>query len=123
MDDKARIAELQATIERLQEENAALVEQLVELKPPPVDYRLTASEARIVACLARRPMASKSQLMLALYAGRVNDEPDIKIVDVLICKVRKKLEPLGISIKTRWGQGYFFDEETRARVRKDMGLA
>jgi len=123
VDDKVRIAELQAAVDRLTEENAQLVDRLMESKPPPVEWRLSVSEARILSCLARRPTATKPQLMMALYAGRIDDEPDIKIVDVLVCKARKKLLPLGIRILTQWGHGYYLDDATRARVRKDMGLA
>ena len=29
-----------------------------------------------------------------------------KIIDVQICKMRRKLTPIGISIETVWGEGY-----------------
>ena len=34
------------------------------------------------------------------------DEREIKIVDVFVCKARKKLQPLGVNIETVWGRGY-----------------
>ncbi len=36
------------------------------------------------------------------------DEPEIKIVDVFVCKLRKKLTSAGFEtpIETVWGQGY-----------------
>lgn len=48
----------------------------------------------------------KEALMQALYSGR--DEPEIKIVDVLVCKLRKKLVAVGIGrmIETNWARGY-----------------
>ena len=41
------------------------------------------------------------------------DEPEPKIIDVFICKLRRKLElagALGMSIDTLWGQGYILHE-------------
>ena len=36
-----------------------------------------------------------------------NDLPETKIVDVFICKMRKKL-PADFQITTHWGEGYSF---------------
>ncbi|MGB1177535.1 MAG: winged helix-turn-helix domain-containing protein, partial [Candidatus Puniceispirillaceae bacterium] len=41
------------------------------------------------------------------------DEPEMKIIDVFICKLRRKLElagARGVSIDTVWGQGYILRE-------------
>ena len=38
---------------------------------------------------------------------------DPKMVDVVICKLRKKLRPLGINIQTLWGHGYYIDSDGR----------
>jgi two-component system cell cycle response regulator CtrA len=51
-----------------------------------------------------------------LYGGM--DEPEIKIIDVFICKLRKKLA--GASggkdyIETVWGRGYVMREQADAR--------
>lgn len=48
---------------------------------------------------------SKEQLMADLYWSE-NEDPEIKIIDVWICKLRKKLQPLGVVIETIWGRGY-----------------
>lgn len=48
--------------------------------------------------------------MQELYQGQ--DEPELKIVDVFVCKLRKKLQEafgLGACVKTNWGFGYSFD--------------
>jgi two-component system cell cycle response regulator CtrA len=42
------------------------------------------------------------------------DEPDIKIVDVFVCKMRRKLKPYRIIIQTDWGRGYFLPAESKA---------
>ena len=35
-----------------------------------------------------------------------SDKPEIAIVDVQVCKIRKKLSELGLTIVTEWGRGY-----------------
>ena len=50
---------------------------------------------------------SKETFLNHLYGGI--DEPDIKIIDVFICKLRKKLSRVAGGenyIETVWGRGY-----------------
>lgn len=73
---------------------------------------LTRKETDLLHLLATRPGAcvSKSACMLALYGGQ--DEAQPKIIDVFLCKLRKKLEPIcgdRDPIRTIWGRGYCFD--------------
>jgi hypothetical protein len=42
-----------------------------------------------------------------------------KILDVWVCKMRKKLKPFGINIKTHWG-GYEMPEASKAIARELM---
>ena len=52
------------------------------------------------------------------------DEPEPKIIDVFICKLRRKLEiagARGVSIDTVWGQGYTL-RETEAVGRTQASL-
>ncbi len=69
---------------------------------------LTAKEFAILELLVlRRNMVMTKEAILAhLYGGL--DEPEIKIVDVFICKVRNKLAKAGMPnvISTVWGRGY-----------------
>ena len=74
---------------------------------------LTSKEFQIVSFLATRPgfTLSKEMILDHLYAGM--DEPELKIVDVFICKCRKKLA--GVSdgrnyIQTVWGRGYMLSD-------------
>lgn len=70
--------------------------------------RLTANEFGVLQLLHQRMprVLTKQALLSSLYQLRPDDPPEIKIVDVWICKLRKKLKPLGINIDTVWGQGY-----------------
>lgn len=73
---------------------------------------LSAKEFKILEVLAARQgiCVTKNQLMDHLYGGR--DEPGSKIVDVFVCKLRRKLvdtcgkHPIG----TVWGRGYCIQE-------------
>ena len=66
----------------------------------PIIRTLVSANGRVV---------TRRGLMAAVYQCAA-DEPDIKIVDVLICKIRKKMRrmfPGEIDrIRTEWGQGY-----------------
>lgn len=97
----------QMEIETLRER----VRQLEDILAPaavdvPIEWRLTASEARVFAHLTTRVVATKQSIMAALYSDRPDDDPEMRIVDVFICKIRKKIEPFGVNIQTVWGQGY-----------------
>lgn len=69
---------------------------------------LTATECDLLVKMAQvfpRVMTTEAA-MSALYGHRPDDEPDPKIIDVFICKLRKKIAPIGIEIDTSWGRGY-----------------
>jgi two-component system cell cycle response regulator CtrA len=57
--------------------------------------------------LRKGHVQTKEQILNALYGGM--DEPEIKIIDVFICKLRQKLDRAGLAsdmIETVWGRGY-----------------
>ncbi len=70
---------------------------------------LTAQEQCLFEALyaAQGKVVTKEQLLTQLYPIEA-DEAEIKIIDVFVCKVRKKLKPLGLTIQTEWGRGYRF---------------
>lgn len=83
------------------------------------DLNLTSKEYSILELLALKKgcVLSKETFLNHIYGGM--DEPEVKIVDVFICKLRRKIAELagGINfIETIWGRGYtlkiFPDVET-----------
>lgn len=56
--------------------------------------------------LRRGTTLTKEMFLAHLYGGR--DEPEMKIIDVFICKLRRKLADAGAPavIETVWGRGY-----------------
>ena len=77
---------------------------------------LTVKEYSILELMFLRKGAvlRKEVFLNHLYGGL--DEPEIKIIDVLICKLRKKLAKVDADnlIRTVWGQGYMLREPTPA---------
>jgi two-component system cell cycle response regulator CtrA len=69
---------------------------------------LTGKEFQMMELLALRKgmTLSKEQFLNHVYGGM--DEPELKIIDVFMCKLRKKLPPG--TITTVWGRGYLLGE-------------
>ena len=70
---------------------------------------LTAKEYSMMEllCLRKGSVVSKESFLDHLYGGM--DEPEMKIIDVFICKLRKKFDEAGANfdpIETVWGRGY-----------------
>ena len=69
---------------------------------------LTGKETAVLELLMLRKglVITKDMLLNHLYGGM--DEPEMKIIDVFVCKLRKRLERAGLSnaVSTVWGRGY-----------------
>ncbi len=80
--------------------------------------QLTGKERDIMLFLASGPgrVMTKESILTDIYCGQ--DEPELKIIDVFVCKARKKLADInpdaGAFIETVWGRGYRF------RSQEDM---
>jgi len=85
----------------------------VEINARPV--YLTGKEYQMLELLSLRKGTpiSKEMFLNHLYGGM--DEPSQKIIDVFICKLRKKLGKN--FIQTAWGHGYSLREPTEDDVR------
>src|ERR1700730_9642373 len=81
---------------------------------------LTAKEYQLLELLAlRKGMTLTKEMFLShLYGGM--DEPEMKIIDVFICKLRKKLANASGGkdyIETVWGRGYVMREQAEMAAR------
>ena len=77
---------------------------------------VTPKEYSILELLSQRQGAvlSKEAILDHLYGGM--DEPETKIIDVFVCKLRKKLSAVSGGknyIETVWGRGYMLREAAR----------
>ena len=67
---------------------------------------------------------TKEMFLNHLYGGM--DEPELKIIDVFICKLRKKLSNATGGdnyIETVWGRGYVLRDPTPAAATDDQAMA
>ncbi|KKM61531.1 hypothetical protein LCGC14_1530790 [marine sediment metagenome] len=61
------------------------------------------------------PRVATREFILSRMYDHFIDEPELKIVDVYICKLRKATRGIEISIITNWGRGYslFYDKDIK----------
>jgi two-component system cell cycle response regulator CtrA len=122
VDQLARLEALEAENQRLRDRVTQLEEVVGFSIDLPIFLGLTTHEARLFGALLKRPVWTKEQLLFALYSGRHDDEqPEIKIIDVYVCKARKKLARWGIEIETLWGQGYRLAPDMRTKALALIG--
>ena len=86
---------------------------------------LTGKEYQILELLSLRKgtTLTKEMFLNHLYGGM--DEPELKIIDVFICKLRKKLgEATGGQnfIETVWGRGYVLRDPEPKSVEQPMAI-
>ncbi|AEI38566.1 MAG: response regulator transcription factor [Zymomonas mobilis subsp. pomaceae] len=111
------VARIQAVVRRSQGHSQSIIKtgrltvnldsKTVEVNNKPV--HLTGKEYAMLELLSLRKgtTITKEMFLNHLYGGM--DEPELKIIDVFICKLRKKLLkvcPNENHIETVWGRGY-----------------
>jgi two-component system, cell cycle response regulator CtrA len=89
-----------------------------------VRVNLTGKEYRMLELLSLRrgTTITKEMFLSQLYGGM--DEPEIKIIDVFMCKVRKKLAAASNGkdyIETVWGRGYLLREPQEVKAKMSAG--
>jgi two-component system, cell cycle response regulator CtrA len=85
-----------------------------------VRVNLTGKEYRMLELLSLRrgTTITKEMFLSQLYGGM--DEPEIKIIDVFMCKIRKKLAIASGGkdyIETVWGRGYLLREPQEVKAK------
>ena len=95
----------------------------VEVDGSPV--HLTGKEYQMLELLSLRKgtTLTKEMFLNHLYGGM--DEPELKIIDVVICKLRKKLsEATGgeTYIETVWGRGYVLRDPVTAESKRKLAV-
>ena len=85
-----------------------------------VRVNLTIKEYRMLELLSLRrgTTITKEMFLSQLYCGM--DEPEIKIIDVFMCKIRKKLATASNGkeyIETVWGRGYLLREPQEVKAK------
>jgi two-component system cell cycle response regulator CtrA len=122
------VARIHAVVRRSKDHNQSVVqtgELAVNLASKTVDVNgarvhLSGKEYQILELLSLRKgtMVTKEMFLNHLYGGI--DEPELKIIDVFICKLRKKLANASNGknfVHTIWGSGYVLREPSGDEVR------
>ncbi|TCU34067.1 helix-turn-helix domain-containing protein [Rhizobium azibense] len=102
------VYDLQSQVEALLESRPA--SQVMEIQTV---FKLTSMEAKIVSALLDGRPHSKESIYNAVYFDSMRDPPEMKIIDVMVCKIRKKMFPFGVKIETIWGSGYHLTDCAR----------
>lgn len=85
--------------------------QMVTVHGKPVHTTKREYQMLELFAMRRGQCLTKEAFFNHLYGGI--DEPEIKIVEVFICKLRKKLRAAGADvIETVWGRGYMLRRDT-----------
>lgn len=89
-------------------------------------FKLTALEAGFLVVLLKNQQVQKTRLHNVVEQQRMTrssqpdkmDATDPKMVDVIICKMRKKLKTVDpeIKIETIWGGGYHIEADMKPRI-------
>lgn len=85
-------------------------------------FKIPRTQATILLSLLDRPYCPREHLHSALQQSRdpAAGETSIKMVDVVLCHLRKRLKKFNIDIETVWGTGYRLTEENRGAIVSGM---
>ena len=122
------VAELLARIHALLRRGAHRADPMVRLGDLEVDTAaravrrggrridLTPREYAVLDCLIARAGSVVTRLELADALGSIEDEPASNVIDVLIARLRRKLQPAGTTalVHTRRGFGYVLSTTAEA---------
>lgn len=64
---------------------------------------------------------SRDAIFHSVWGGKI-DQPEIKVIDVQVCRLRAALAPHGASIKTIWGYGYQLPFADRVKIAAVIGV-
>lgn len=122
VNENIRLKDRCAHIESERDAALARVESLIQEQGldfiAPKVLQLTNSEEKILAVLMSRERASRKELHKFLYAQDHHGGADIKIIDVLICRVRAKLKKYGGEVVTVHGRGFELKDSSKQKLWK-----
>lgn len=72
----------------------------------------------LLGLLLARDLVTREGAYTVMYGARAESEqPNIKILDVMVVRIRQRLRPHNISIETEWGVGYYITPDNKAKLR------
>lgn len=111
-----KVAELEETIRQLKEDANGRGKI-----PEGLPYLTRQEEAVLSALLAKRGVVSRGVLFDQMH-HRDSEASNDKIVDVIICKLRRKLVGSPVKICNLWGRGWYIERASfeAARITSDQ---
>jgi hypothetical protein len=81
-------------------------------------FHITRLQASLLAVLIVRNEVSKDTMHQIIESRRPpgKEETDPKMVDVVICHLRKRLKPFSLKINTLWACGYYMEPQQRKAI-------
>lgn len=109
------MSQLQSALDRIEE-----LEDLIGLNLKlPNEFGLTPTEMQCVGAIVRRGILNQEAIFTAIYGSRPEcQQPDVKIIDVYLCRVRRKLAPKGFELKNSFSVGYYFEPRERDALKQ-----
>jgi len=85
----------------------------------------TPQQAEMVGFMLRRAVATRTALFVALFGARPEcDQPDMKLIDVQMVRVRTALKKIGVEVTAEWGSGgWSISNADKAKLRRLMEAA
>jgi two-component system cell cycle response regulator CtrA len=114
---RRRVEELEAAVDYWRDKAKPACDLLC-----PLDWHISASEETILGVLLRAPaaaFATRRSINAALYGDRCTSD---RVLDVLLCKLRRKIAPRGVVIENVWGRGFRLSDTGRAVLNDVVGV-
>jgi DNA-binding response OmpR family regulator len=108
---RKQVADLEFRLQEILEREADITAALIE------EYGLSPTQGELLAIIygANGHFVSKERIIVRLYGYEASIGE--KIVDIFLCKIRKRLAPHGIEIESKYARGLRMPPASLARVR------
>jgi hypothetical protein len=87
-------------------------------------FKVTKLQGALLAVLINRTEVTKDTMHQVIESRRssLKEETDPKMVDVVICHLRKRLKPFTLTIHTLWARGYYIEPAQRKHILNLLDL-
>ena len=87
-------------------------------------FKVTKLQGALLAVLINRTEVTKDTMHQVIESRRssLKEETDPKMVDVVICHLRKRLKPFNLTIHTLWARGYYMEPAQRQHMLNMLSL-
>lgn len=119
---KSKATSLQSELDDVESRLNDLKDAFINTENVWPEFNLSPTQTLIFSLLMGRAYATKETIHATIDARRLDHheeyaERDRKLIEALICKMRGRLRPFGIEIKTVWGHGYEIAGEMKSRAK------